>query len=154
MALRKREADSDESDRKVLLFRRSAERRLRDHRLRRRQELGADAVLLRAAGHDLRVPRAAVSGGAGERRSQHAPISAWRTPFYTDVKGMVLVTIEVSVAKTMLGRWLPVNKLVGIAIGLALGLVAEKITEDMLASAGVDPRIVRVAGAIVGAVVS
>lgn len=46
------------------------------------------------------------------------------------------------------------NKLVGIAIGLAVGFVAEKITEEALASAGVDPRIVRVAGAVVGAVVS
>lgn len=46
------------------------------------------------------------------------------------------------------------NKLIGIAIGLVVGFVAEKITEEALARAGFDPRIVRVAGAVVGAVVS
>jgi hypothetical protein len=55
----------------------------------------------------------------------------------------------------MLGRWVwPVNKIIGIAIGLAVGYVAEKITEDALGRLGVDPRVVRVAGGVVGAIVS
>jgi hypothetical protein len=34
------------------------------------------------------------------------------------------------------------------------GFVAERITEDVLSDLGVDPRLVRVAGGVVGAIVS
>lgn len=46
-----------------------------------------------------------------------------------------------------------VNKVVGTVIGLAFAYLVEMAVEDTLASAGVDPRVVRVAGAIVGGII-
>lgn len=46
------------------------------------------------------------------------------------------------------------NKVAGVLIGLALGWVAEQATKDVLRKAGVNPKAARVAGAVVGAIVS
>ena len=46
------------------------------------------------------------------------------------------------------------NKVLGAVLGLAAGYLVEKITEDAARKAGLNPRAVRVVGAVVGTLVS
>lgn len=46
------------------------------------------------------------------------------------------------------------NKLIGAALGLAAGYVVEKMTENLATRVGFNPRAVRIAGVVVGALLS